>query len=109
MWIARWPGAPPILPSPAGGLAPYRKRPSTRYRCWAYRCHASLDGGAQWANLGFYAERGAARLLHSWDQFEAELNALLDPSTRAHIRDRLKGLSPAGAAERLARIVLEAA
>lgn len=68
-----------------------------------------LDGGAQWANLGFYAERGAARLLHTWDHFETELNALLDPSTRAHIRDRLKGLSPAGAAERLARIVLEAA
>ncbi|GIW28273.1 MAG: UDP-N-acetylglucosamine--N-acetylmuramyl-(pentapeptide) pyrophosphoryl-undecaprenol N-acetylglucosamine transferase [Meiothermus sp.] len=69
----------------------------------------SLDGGAQWANVGFYAERGAARLLYSWDRFEAELNALLDPSTRANIRDKLKRLSPAGAAERLAQIVLEAA
>jgi UDP-N-acetylglucosamine--N-acetylmuramyl-(pentapeptide) pyrophosphoryl-undecaprenol N-acetylglucosamine transferase len=69
----------------------------------------SLDGGAQWANLGFYAGRGAARRLDSWDQFEAQLNALLDPSTRAQIRDSLKGLSPAGAAERLAQIVLEAA
>lgn len=69
----------------------------------------SLDGGAQWANVGFYAEQGAARLLQSWDQFDAQLNALLDPSTRAQIRDRLRGLSPAGAAERLAQIVLEAA
>ncbi len=69
----------------------------------------SLDGGAQWANVGFYADKGAALLLKSWDQFDAELNALLNPSTRAQIRDRLKGLSPAGAAERLAQIVLEAA
>lgn len=69
----------------------------------------NLDEGAQWANVGFYAEQGAARLLQSWDQFDAELNALLDPSTRAQIRDRLRGLSPAGAAERLAQIVLEAA
>ncbi len=69
----------------------------------------NLDGGAQWANVSFYAEQGAARLLYSWDRFEAELNALLDPSTRANIRDKLKRLSPAGAAERLAQIVLEAA
>lgn len=68
-----------------------------------------LDGGAQWANVGFYAERGAARRLQSWAQFEAELNTLLNPSTRAQIRDRLGGLSPAGAAKRLAQIVLEAA
>lgn len=68
----------------------------------------SLDGGAQWANVSFYAEQGAARLLQSWDHFEDEINTLLDPSTRAHIRDKLKGLSPVGAAERLAQIVLEA-
>lgn len=68
-----------------------------------------LDGGAQWANVGFYAERGAALRLESWAQFEAKLNTLLDPSTRAQIRDRLGGLSPAGAARRLAQIVLEAA
>lgn len=68
-----------------------------------------LDGGAQWANVGFYAERGAALRLETWAQFEAELNTLLDPSTRAQIRDRLEGLSPAGAAQRLAQIVLEAA
>jgi UDP-N-acetylglucosamine--N-acetylmuramyl-(pentapeptide) pyrophosphoryl-undecaprenol N-acetylglucosamine transferase len=69
----------------------------------------NLDGGAQQANVGFYAERNAALLLASWDQFEAQLNALLDPPTRAQIRDRLGGLSPAGAAERLAQVVLEAA
>ncbi len=68
-----------------------------------------LDDGAQWANVSFYAEQGAARLLTSWDRFEDELNALLDPSTRAQIRDTLGGLSPVGAAKRLARIVLEAA
>ncbi len=68
-----------------------------------------LDGGAQWANVGFYAERGAALRLESWAQFEAALNTLLDHSTRAQIRDRLGGLSPAGAAQRLAQIVLEAA
>lgn len=69
----------------------------------------SLDGGAQWANLGFYAKRGAARLLESWDQFEAQLNVLLEPSTRAQIRDSLEGLSPAGAGQRLAQTVMEAA
>lgn len=68
-----------------------------------------LDGGAQWANVGFYAERGAARRLASWEEFETELGALLEPSTRAQIRDKLKGLSPDGAAWRLAQIVLEAA
>lgn len=69
----------------------------------------NLDGGAQWANVGFYAERGAALRLESWAQFEAELNTLLAPSTRAQIRDRLGQLSPAGAARRLAQIVLEVA
>lgn len=69
----------------------------------------SLDGGAQWANVGFYAEQGAARRLESWNDFEAELKALLDPSTRAQIRNRLGRLSPAGAARRLAQMVLEAA
>ncbi|MDT7919326.1 MAG: UDP-N-acetylglucosamine--N-acetylmuramyl-(pentapeptide) pyrophosphoryl-undecaprenol N-acetylglucosamine transferase [Meiothermus sp.] len=69
----------------------------------------SLDSGAQWANVGFYAKQGAARRLESWNDFEAELRALLDPSTRAQIRDRLGRLSPAGAARRLAQMVLEAA
>lgn len=69
----------------------------------------SLDGGAQWANVGFFAEQGAARRLESWNDFEAELKALLDPSTREQIRDRLGRLSPAGAARRLAQMVLEAA
>jgi UDP-N-acetylglucosamine--N-acetylmuramyl-(pentapeptide) pyrophosphoryl-undecaprenol N-acetylglucosamine transferase len=69
----------------------------------------NLDGGAQWANVGFYLERGAARRLESWERFEAELSALLDPSTRAQLRDRLRELSPAGAARRLAQIVLETA
>jgi UDP-N-acetylglucosamine--N-acetylmuramyl-(pentapeptide) pyrophosphoryl-undecaprenol N-acetylglucosamine transferase len=67
-----------------------------------------LDGGAQWANVGFYAERGAARRLESWHDFEAELRALLDPSTREQIRAKLGSLSPAGAARRLAQMVLEA-
>jgi len=67
-----------------------------------------LDGGAQWANVGFYAERGAARRLESWRDFEAELKALLDPSTREQIRAKLGRLSPAGAAQRLAQMVLEA-
>ncbi len=67
----------------------------------------SLDGGAQWANVRFYAERGAARLLASWDGFEAELAPLLKASTRAQMRSRLAELSPAGAAQRLAQVVLE--
>lgn len=66
-----------------------------------------LDGGAQWANVGFYAEQGAARRLSSWAEFEQELEALLEPSTRDQIRAKLKGLSPAGAAQRLAQAVLE--
>ncbi|RDI96540.1 UDP-N-acetylglucosamine--N-acetylmuramyl-(pentapeptide) pyrophosphoryl-undecaprenol N-acetylglucosamine transferase [Meiothermus sp. QL-1] len=66
-----------------------------------------LDGGAQWANVGFYAERGAARRLASWGDFERELNALLEPSTREQIRARLEGLSPAGAARRLVQVLLE--
>ncbi len=68
-----------------------------------------LDGGAQWANVGFYAERKAALRLETWSLFDTQLRTLLDPSTQAQFRDRLKGLSPAGAARRLAQIVLEAA
>ena len=68
---------------------------------------AELDSGAQQANVGFYAERGAARLLNGWPQFHDELNALLDPSTRAAMSAKLAGLSPAGAAQRLAQVVLE--
>jgi len=67
-----------------------------------------LDGGAQWANVGFYAERGAARRLESWSAFKTELEALLDPCTRAQMRDKLSRLSPVGAAQRLAQVVLEA-
>lgn len=66
-----------------------------------------LDGGAQWANISFYAEQGAARRLASWREFEGELGALLLASTRAAIRDKLSRLSPAGAAGRLAQMVLE--
>ncbi|MDX2008279.1 MAG: UDP-N-acetylglucosamine--N-acetylmuramyl-(pentapeptide) pyrophosphoryl-undecaprenol N-acetylglucosamine transferase [Meiothermus sp.] len=68
---------------------------------------ADLDSGAQRANVGFYAAAGAARMLGDWSRFHDELNALLDPSTRAVMRDRLAGLSPAGAARRLAQVVLE--
>lgn len=70
---------------------------------------AELDGGAQQANVGFYARQGAALLLSSWAEFRKFLNPLLDPSVRAEMRGRLAGLSPAGAAQRLASIVLEAA
>jgi UDP-N-acetylglucosamine--N-acetylmuramyl-(pentapeptide) pyrophosphoryl-undecaprenol N-acetylglucosamine transferase len=67
----------------------------------------SLDSGAQLANVGVYAEAGAARLLESWEKFSIELNTLQDPSTRAAMRDRLTKLSPRGATKRLVETVLE--
>lgn len=69
----------------------------------------SLDGGAQRANVGFYARQKAALLLESWAEFNALLNLLLNSSLRAEMRGKLTGLSPAGAAQRLAAMVLEAA
>ena len=66
-----------------------------------------LDSGAQKANALFYANQGAAKMLDSWEAFEQNLNTLLDPSTRTPMQAKLGGLSPAGAAERLARAVLE--
>ncbi|MER3554184.1 MAG: UDP-N-acetylglucosamine--N-acetylmuramyl-(pentapeptide) pyrophosphoryl-undecaprenol N-acetylglucosamine transferase [Meiothermus sp.] len=70
---------------------------------------AELDGGAQRANVRFYTERGAAQMLSDWSDFGKLLNILLDPSHRSEMRGRLGKLSPVGAAERLASIVLEAA
>lgn len=70
---------------------------------------AEMDSGAQQANVRFYAEQGGARLLKSWADFDQELNPLLEPSTRRQMHDRLLGLSPEGAAERLATAVLEVA
>ncbi len=70
---------------------------------------AELDGGAQRANVTFYAEQGAAQMMASWEDFARYLNAFLTPSVRVEMRDRLRRLSPAGAAQRLANIVLEAA
>lgn len=68
---------------------------------------AELDSGAQKANARFYAEQGAAQMLESWDSFDQDLNTLLDPSTRSSMQAKLGGLSPEGAAERLAKAVLE--
>lgn len=70
---------------------------------------SELDDGAQRANVGFYAAQGGARLLSDWGNFQDQLNALLEPSTRMQMHDKLRGLSPEGAAKRLAAAVLEVA
>lgn len=69
---------------------------------------AELDGGAQRANVRFYSGQGAAQMLGSWEAFGKVLNDFLDPSLRAEMRGKLAKLSPAGAAKRLATVVLEA-
>lgn len=70
---------------------------------------AEMDGGAQWANARFYADIGAAYMLErGWEHFQTSLAPLLEPSVRQKLRDTIAQLSPAGAAYRLARMVLEA-
>ncbi|WP_275052621.1 glycosyltransferase, partial [Calidithermus chliarophilus] len=66
-----------------------------------------LDGGAQWANAGFYAERGASVILDGWEQFQAKLEQLITQAPA--MKNALAPLSPAGAAQRLAELVLEVA
>jgi len=67
---------------------------------------AKLDDGTQQANAGFYTERGAALKLDRWGEFYGRLNALLEPSTRRQMQAKLAGLSPSGAACKLAKAVL---
>ncbi|RIH90761.1 UDP-N-acetylglucosamine--N-acetylmuramyl-(pentapeptide) pyrophosphoryl-undecaprenol N-acetylglucosamine transferase [Calidithermus terrae] len=66
-----------------------------------------LDGGAQWANAGFYAERGASVILDGWERFQAKLEQLITQAPA--MKNALAPLSPAGAARRLAELVLEVA
>ncbi|AEB12184.1 undecaprenyldiphospho-muramoylpentapeptide beta-N-acetylglucosaminyltransferase [Marinithermus hydrothermalis] len=68
-----------------------------------------IDSGAQRANARLYQERGAARMLDqgNWERFHDALAPLLDPARRAEMRRALATLSPEGAADRTARLVLE--
>lgn len=66
-----------------------------------------LDGGAQQANAEFYARRGASVILDGWERFQARLEQLFTQA--ASMRNALAQLSPAGAARRLAELVLEVA
>ncbi|WP_018465775.1 UDP-N-acetylglucosamine--N-acetylmuramyl-(pentapeptide) pyrophosphoryl-undecaprenol N-acetylglucosamine transferase [Calidithermus timidus] len=68
---------------------------------------AELDGGAQQANARFYAQRGASVILEGWERFQAKLEQLFTQATA--MRSALAQLSPAGAACRLAELVLEVA
>ena len=72
---------------------------------------ARIDGGAQESNARFYASRGAA-LVANQDEPEtvaAALAELANESVRKQLQDSLERLSPAGATERLAKILQEVA
>jgi len=71
----------------------------------------SVDGGAQQQNAKFYANRGAVLLADQDDPQEvaAALADLTDDGTRERLQESLAGLSPAGAADRLAAILQEVA
>lgn len=68
---------------------------------------ANLDSGAQLANARFYTERGASAMLNGWERFNEGLQNLTQPLQRQALRTQLKLLSPAGAATRLAGLVME--
>jgi len=73
---------------------------------------ATVDGGAQEQNARFYATREAALAADQEKPGElaAQLERLLeDAGMRAHLQEHLAELSPAGATERLAHLLLEVA
>ena len=73
---------------------------------------AGVDGGAQERNARFYATREAALAADQEKPGElaAQLERLLeDADLRARLREHLAELSPAGATERLAHLLLEVA
>jgi len=72
---------------------------------------ASVDGGAQQRNANFYADRGAVLLADQNQpaQVSAALEILATDSAREQLQRSLASLSPAGATERLASLLLEAA
>ena len=73
---------------------------------------ASVDGGAQEHNARFYATHEAILVADQEKpgEFAAQLERLLeDAGLRAHLQARLAELSPAGATERLAHLLLEVA
>ena len=73
---------------------------------------SSVDGGAQERNARFYATREAALAADQEKPGDvaAQLERLLgDADLRAHLRENLHDLSPAGATERLAHLLLEVA
>ena len=72
---------------------------------------AAVDGGAQERNARFYAARGAI-LTAPQDNpaaVAAAVTALTDSERRAKMQSALAALSPVGAADRLAQLLLEVA
>ncbi|WP_457631318.1 undecaprenyldiphospho-muramoylpentapeptide beta-N-acetylglucosaminyltransferase [Oceanithermus sp.] len=72
---------------------------------------AGVDGGAQQKNAAFYASRGAVLTASQEepDSLAAALARLTDEGERQRLRLALSRLSPAGAAGRLAGMMLEVA
>lgn len=73
---------------------------------------SSIDGGAQEQNARFYATREAALAADQEKpgDVKAQLERLLaDDDLRVRLQGNLRGLSPAGATERLAHLLLEVA